>query len=199
MDESNKSSTKEDWITVGRIRTAFGVKGWLKLESFTEPADNIELYNCWRLSQGKQSKPIVIEQITVKQIDARRTDILVKLEGIENREDARLLANSLVQVPKAELPALDEEEFYWHQLVGLAVYQIADNPDDALELIGTIASLLETGANDVLVVQRSAGKSVSKTGTNAEHSEILIPYLPETVVKKVDIEQARILVDWFYD
>lgn len=176
----------DDWVTVGRIRTAFGVKGWLKLESFTEPASNILQYRDWRLCQGSRVTPIEIDEV-----DARNDQILVLVKGVDNRESAQQLANSQVQVPKSELPELGEKDYYWHQLEGLEVYQVDGNESVK---IGRVKSLLETGANDVLVVQRER-----HSGNESEPPEILIPYLPELVVKDVDLEQGRILVDWYYD
>jgi len=183
----------DDWVTVGRIRTAFGVKGWLKLESFTEPASNILQYRDWRLCKGSRTTAIEIDKV-----DARNDQILVLIKGVDSRESARQLANSQVQVPITELPDLDDEDYYWHQLEGLEVYQFAGNEPGAActepAKIGRIKSLLETGANDVLVVQPEPDP-----GHKGELPEILIPYLPGSVVKDVDLEQGRMLVDWYYD
>ena len=117
---------------------------------------------------------------------------MVRIAGVDDREQARLLANSLVQVPKAELPALGDEDYYWHQLEGLDVYQVANGQFGRTKKIGRVDSLLETGANDVLVVQPEAD-------FKTEAQEILIPYLLGSAVKQVDMEQGRILVDWYYD
>ena len=172
----------DDWVTVGRIRTAFGVKGWLKVESFTEPAQNILDYGGWQLSKGKQVSAITVDEVALKQ-----NQLLVHVKGIDDREAARQLANSLIQVPKSELLDLDSGDYYWHQLVGLQVFQ-ASETDGESKLVGQVVSLLETGANDVLVVRPQSDKA-----------EILIPYLPETVVKAVDLDRGEILVDWYYD
>lgn len=171
------------WVTVGRIRTVYGVKGWMKVESFTEPASNLLNYNGWRLVPDERAlKPKVLQLDGVEQ---RQNDILVRLVGVENREDAKRFANHLIQVPQSELPALDAKEYYWCELQGLDVYQV-DRDENKAQLIGRVESLLETGANDVLVVSSQA------------EGEILIPYLPETVVKRVDLDAGQIWVDWEY-
>ncbi len=192
-------NTITDWVTVGRIRSAFGVRGWLKITSFTEPPDNILRYRGWQLESRGQVKDIVVDDTEVQQ-----GQILVHIEGIDEREQAKQLANFFIRVRRSELPALEEDEYYWHELIGLAVYQVAGEKGaapkvagssmDEPQYIGEVASMLETGANDVLVV--SAG-SAEETAQAAE--EILIPYLPGDVVKSIDLEQRRILVDWYYD
>ncbi|NNC54394.1 MAG: 16S rRNA processing protein RimM [Pseudomonadales bacterium] len=193
-------------MVVGRLKSVFGVRGWIKLESFTEPADNILSYSPWRLipaapdgkasgtSVQRQAVPLGIEPEAIEQ---RAKEFVVKLKGFDNREQAATLVGMLLEVPRQSLPEAGDGEYYWHQLEGLEVYCVAAAPEHKgqgqsehieSEHIGCVDHLLATGANDVLVVR-------AKHNSN----EILIPYLPGTVVREVDLQRGRILVSWQVD
>jgi 16S rRNA processing protein RimM len=98
-----------------------------------------------------------------------------------------------VVVPEGSLPRLEPGDYYWSQLQGLQVWcRDAGQPDNADRvLLGTVDYLIETGANDVLVVKPAAG--------SIDQRERLIPYLPGDVVTRVDLAEAVIEVDWFLE
>src|SRR5690554_1838604 len=109
----------------------------------------------------------------------------ILLKGIDDRELARSYGGAEIRVPTELLPELPEGEFYWHQLEGLEVFTVDG------ECLGKVHHLLETGSNDVLVVHATA--------SSIDQRERLIPYLPDLpdqVVKGVDLENSRIVVDW---
>ena len=170
--------TKNSQETViGQITSVFGVKGWLKVYSYTEPKEGILDYRDWTLVlNGKR--------IPAKLVDGRRQGqgIVVRLKGINDRDLARTYCGAEVRVSTAELPELPEGEFYWFQLEGLDVYTVDD------ECLGKVHHLMETGSNDVLVVQATAG--------SIDQRERLIPYLPGEVVQNVDLDSKRMVVDW---
>lgn len=172
----------QGYITLGKITTVYGVKGWVKVQSFTDPFDNILDYRDWRLKrQGSQA----IEDVVV--VDGRRHNksIVVQLQGYDDRERARSLAQAEIQVLASTLPEPDEGEFYWHQLQGMTVIDV----DDEQSVFGIVDSFLATGANDVMVVR-------APTARTGDDQEILIPWLPERVIKHVDLEARVIEVDW---
>jgi 16S rRNA processing protein RimM len=103
-------------------------------------------------------------------------DVIIKLAGINTPEEARLLTGKLIAITRSQLPALDQNEYYWSDLIGLTVV----NKDGTV--YGKVAYLIETGSNDVLVVKG-----------DKEHA---IPYLYGSVVLNVDLEKQQILVDW---
>ena len=195
-----------DWVTVGRIKTVYGVRGWLKVESFTEPANNLLSYisaadtneaNSWRLlpEAGAIAAEAGVtvdrrQQAGAVQVDEaklRNNDILIHLVGVDDREAAQRFSRHFIQVAKTALPAASDGDYYWHQLEGLRVYQVATNGHEEF-LLGQVDYLLATGANDVLVISRENGSG-----------EVLIPYRPGAVVKAVDLDEGRMLVDWYYD
>lgn len=169
-------------ITIGEIGAVYGVKGWVKVNSFTEPKDNILAYASWQLEKNGKSQVVIID-------DARRhgNGIIVHIEGVDDRDEARAYCKSQIRINAHDMPDLDEEDYYWHQLEGLDVYLLSEPG----KLIGKVDYLIETGANDVLVV-----KSIINDISDAE---VLIPYLPDSVVKKVDLDKGVILVDWDLD
>jgi 16S rRNA processing protein RimM len=159
-------------IKVGKIGSTYGVRGWIKVLSYTEYGDNILDYKPWYLSKDKENwKPVEIE-------DGRMHGdrVIVKFKGIDTPEKAALLTGNVVGITRSQLPTLKENEFYWSDLEGLTV--INKNGD----ILGNVIYLIETGSNDVLVVKGEK-----------EHA---IPYLFGDVVLSVDLEKKEIHVDW---
>ena len=184
---------QERHITVGQISAVFGVKGWLKVHSYTEPMENILSYTCdqWLLEKNGQQQSVKVDE-------ARRhgNGIIVHIKDIDDRDVARQFCKSQIRIPVSAMPALDEDDFYWHQLQGLNVYQLNDQGMQG-DLLGVVDYLLETGANDVLVI-KTPGRGEGSRG-EGNSGEVLIPYVPEQVVKRVDIERRTLLVDWTPD
>ncbi|MCL7944317.1 ribosome maturation factor RimM [Marinobacter sp. ATCH36] len=162
---------------IGQITSVFGVKGWLKVHSFTDPREGILNYRDWTLVHDGKRIPARLEE-------GRRQGqgIVVRLKGISDREVARGYCGADVIVPTEELPELPEGEYYWYQLEGLGVFTTEN------ECLGRVHHLIETGSNDVLVVRA--------TDASIDQRERLIPYLPDQVVRSVELGESRIVVDW---
>jgi 16S rRNA processing protein RimM len=168
-------------VVVGKITSVFGVKGWVKIHSYTEPMENLLAYrNCY-LQQAGSWQPLKFDDVKY-----HGKGLVGAIKGVEDREQARLYCQCDLAVPKADMPDLPEEDFYWHQLVGLTV--VTATADGTRLLLGKVAQMMETGANDVLVVRPCQG--------SIDQRERLIPWLPEQVIVQVDKEQAEITVDW---
>lgn len=158
-------------IAVGRINGLYGVAGWMRVYSHTAPRAGILDYSPWYLEQAGTSRPYPVAEGRV-----HGKGIVVRLEGVADREQARALLGSDITVERRQLPPLPAGEFYWVDLLGLDVVTVAGT------VLGTVADFIETGANDVLVVRGER-----------EH---LVPYLPERVITAVDRAAGRITVDW---
>ncbi|ARU55302.1 16S rRNA-processing protein RimM [Oleiphilus messinensis] len=180
-----KQSDANEYTVVGKITTAYGVKGWVKIFSFTDPIENILKYKHWvlqkpgipgRSSNGQQNSCSVIKG------KHHGKGVVALLEGCQNRDDALALQGAEIAVRKQELPELDAGEFYWHQLEGLAVVL-----EEGVKL-GRVDHLIETGSNDVLIVK--------PTPDSMDDKERLIPYLPDQVIKSVNLESGLLTVDW---
>ena len=163
--------TDRRFINVGKISGVFGVKGWLKIFSYTEPRENILTYSPWQLRKGEWC-----ERLEVSGGRRQGNALVAQLDGIEDREAAARLAGCQIFIEREQLPAAGGDEYYWTDLCGLKVFN-----RDGQEL-GVVDHLLETGANDVLVV----------TGER----ERLIPFLMGNTVIKVDLAAGCLHVDW---
>ncbi|MGV6473296.1 ribosome maturation factor RimM [Azotobacter vinelandii] len=166
-------------IVLGKITSVHGVRGEVKVYSFTDPIDNLLDYRFWTLRRGDERR-----QIELVRGRPQGRLLVARLKGIEDRDGARALADFEVCVPIAQLPRLDEGEFYWHQLEGLRVV------DREGHLFGKVDHLLETGANDVLVVRPCTG--------SLDDRERLLPYTDQCVLR-VDLAAGEIRVDWDAD
>lgn len=161
-------------IVVGRFGRIHGIKGYITIHSFTEPRDNILQYSDWSMFVNRQWQPVELLDIQVQ-----KKSFIALVKGCETRELASLLTNADIAVSRYSLPDTKPGEYYWHDLIGL---QVIDNQGN---LLGKVKEIMPTGANDVLVVMGE--------------KRYLIPYLPETVIKHVDLEQGLINVDWDVD
>lgn len=169
-----QKTTQDDKVIIGRLGAAFGVRGWLKVNSFTEPFDNILSYQPWLIRRKGQWQTVGIEDIEI-----HGKSIVVKLQGCDDREKAKLFTNAEIAIEKTQLPALEKDEYYWTDLIGLRVTN-KENID-----LGIVESLMATGANDVLVVVKNK-------------QQRLIPYIKQ-VILKINLEQRKLLVDWDKD
>lgn len=157
-------------LVVGRFGGAHGIRGWLKITSFTDPIDNILNFNSWLVKLGSDWLPIQVEK---KQVVGKR--ILVKINDLDTPEAGQKYHNCEIGIDKSQLPKLVTGEYYWADLEGSRVVTQA-----GIEL-GVIKSIMATGSNDVLVV--------------VGERERLIPYLSHVVVD-VDLTQGVVTVDW---
>lgn len=168
------------WVVLAQVGRTHGIRGWLKLYSFTEPAQNISAYH--RFTAEVEGETV---ELQIDQMQDQGNNLIVHFTGVDQPEQARKLVGVLLKVAKSALPALPAGEYYWHQLTGLRVVNRQG------ELLGRVQKLLETGANDVLVVVPCDG--------SVDGRERLIPYLRDKVVVGIDLEQDRIEVDWGAD
>lgn len=157
-------------ITIGRIGAPFGVRGQVKVQSFTEPFDNALNYLPWYIQEGKDYHPLPLE-------DCRPHGnlLIAKIEGCDDRDQAKAYTHKTIAIENDALPTLSSDEFYWHQLEGLTVVTTTG------ETLGKVDHLIATGSNDVLVVKGER-----------EH---MIPYT-DTFVLHVSLKEGTITVDW---
>lgn len=172
-----KAYKTEDLTVVGQITSVYGVKGWLKVYSHTEPMDGIFNYQPWLVQRNGQWVPITVE-VSRK----HGKGLVVKLDKVEDRDIARQYCGLDIAIERSGLPALEVGEYYWSQLEQLTVYTLAD------ELLGKVSHLIETGSNDVLVVKGDSNSIDSR--------ERMIPYLPDQVVKEINLATGTMRVDW---
>jgi 16S rRNA processing protein RimM len=176
---STMPAPAEDLVVLGKIVSVHGIRGEVKVYSFTDPLDNLLDYRRWTLKRGTE-----VRQAELVSGRVQGNVLVAKLKGLDDREVARTYADFEILVPRSELPELDDGEYYWSQLEGLKVI------DQSGQLLGTIDHLLETGANDVMVVKPCAG--------SLDDRERLLPYT-EQCVQAVDLAAGEMRVDWDAD
>ena len=163
-----------DYIHLGEISGVFGVRGWLKVFSYTAPRENIVKYKIWQLELPSASDNY--EPIRVLNGRQQGKGVVVQLEGVTDPDQARQFIGTKIHINKYQLTPLNEGEYYWSDLEGLSV---ATTKGVAL---GKVAWLFETGNNDVLVVEGER--------------ERYIPYIIDDVIMKVNLQTSEMIVNW---
>jgi 16S rRNA processing protein RimM len=160
-------------VVMGRVAAPFAVSGWVKVQVFTARPDGLLGYPRWWLMREGGWREYAVAEAAV-----HGRSVIARLQGCEDRNAAAALRGSDVAVPRNALPEMREGEYYWADLEGLRVRTLTD------EDLGRIAGVIETGANQVLVVRGER--------------ERLIPFV-SAVVKAVDLKQGEVAVDWGAD
>lgn len=161
-------------IYLGRINGVHGVRGWVKIHSDCRPREAIFNYTKFVAKRGERS------QTELVLLDGRTQGkgLVAKFKDIDDRDSAYALNGLELHIPRSALPAPEDDEYYWADLIGLEVIS-----QDG-EHFGIVHSIFETGANDVLVVRDDTG------------AETLIPFAAPQYITMVDFEQRQIIVDW---
>jgi 16S rRNA processing protein RimM len=178
MKGKETMSEQNERIVMGKLGSTYGIRGWLKVFSYTDNAESIFDYSPWYLNQKGEWVEYKVESWK-----RHGQGYVCKLAGLDVREDAQLMTNFEIAIDPASLPELSEDEFYWRELFGMQVFTTKGYN------LGEVTDLLETGSNDVLVIKANLKDAFGQ-------KERLIPYLEEQVIKKVDREARRIEVDW---
>jgi 16S rRNA processing protein RimM len=158
-------------IELGRVGAPWGVKGWVHIDSYTDPPDGIMDYRRWVLRFGSGER--VTHQIAEGHPHADR--LVARLEGIEDRDRAAALTGAVIEVERAELPPTGEREYYQADLLGLPVRNLEDAE------LGRVSYFVESPTGPMMVVQGER-----------EH---WVPAVPKHL-RKVDLTAGLILVDW---
>jgi 16S rRNA processing protein RimM len=161
-----------DWVVVGRIGAPFGLEGWVHVVPTTAKPQDMLAYVPWHLQQGGYEVPLVVQAA-----EETARAFVVKWVGCDNRDKASRYKGASLVVPRAELPVLTHA-YYWADLEGCDVIDI-----NTQQPLGRVDYLYET-AQDIMVL---------RLGEKERH----VPFVPNDVVKEVDLGAKRILVDWF--
>jgi len=159
-------------VIVGRIGAPFGLQGWLKVTSYTEPAAKILDYQPWQLHHGKQC-----HEVTIAAIEIHHQHPWVRFMGCSDRNTAQSYVGTEIAVARANFSKLSPDEYYWTDLEGLAVINTSG------QYLGTVAYLFDNGANDVVVVE-------------GEEQQHLLPFLLDKIIIDVNLAKGVITVNW---
>ena len=170
-------------IVLGRIVAPFGIQGWVKIHPFGDDSASWRKLPHWWLSRDDNAPDAQWKQYTLTACRPHGKGLVAALAEVPDRNAAEAIDGFFIAAPREALPQPAENEYYWGDLVGLAVINEAD------EALGTVSSLLSTGAHDVLQVQDGEGKGAV---------ERLIPFVAAYVLD-VDLAARRIRVSWQKD
>ena len=170
--DAGQRTSSERMITVGRLHGAFGVRGEVKLESFTDPLRAVAKYQPWILRNARGVER-TCEGVRVRE---GGKGLIATMPGIEDKDAADALRGVDVLVPRSALPPPAAGEYYWVDLEGLRVVNV-EGAD-----FGTVSHLFSTGANDVLVAQGER--------------ERMIPFVQPDFIRSVDFDAGVVTVDW---
>ena len=168
-------------LVVGRITGCYGVKGWVKVHTYTDTPENFLGFGKWMVKRRGGPEPVEFDEGR-----PHGKGLVAHIAGVDDRTAAEAYRGLEVTVPARSLPALEAGEYYWHQLQGLQVWC---TEGEQRALLGRVDYLIETGANDVLVIAPCEG--------SVDDREHLVPYLPGDVVTRVDPAEGVIEVDWY--
>ena len=166
-------------IVLGRISAPFGVQGWVRIHPFADDPVAWSTLPQWWLAESAEMPESSWRAVKLAGKKVHGDGLIVRLEGVATRDAAEALEGQYVGVPRDQLPATQGGEYYWADLIGLTVV------NQAGVSLGKVTSLIETGANDVLVV--TEGKQ-----------ERLLPFVGH-VVSEVNLAAGCIKVDWEAD
>ncbi|MEW9798105.1 ribosome maturation factor RimM [Alteromonas sp. CYL-A6] len=168
-------SQASDKVVVGKIGAPYGVKGWVKINSYTETPEGIFDYAPWILGDNAE--------YSVDQWRPHGKSLVAKLENIDNRDDAERIKNRDIEILASQLPDLGDEGVYWRELTGMKVVT-TDGYD-----LGVVRDIFNTGANDVIQVKANVNDAFGQ-------KERLLPFVFDSVVQSVNKETRVITVDW---
>ena len=177
---ASKSAANTTHILLGKVTGVFGVRGWIKVFSDTQPRENITSYPIWWLqAAGGERRRYAVE-------NGKRSGkyVVAKLEGIDDRDAADTIIGCSIAIERDAMPPLEKDEYYWNDLLGFSVTNLQG------KVLGTVLGMLETGAHDILVVG---------TAGSEDTQDLLVPWVKEHFIKRVDVEQRTIVVDWELD
>ncbi len=161
---------------MGRVGAPYGVKGWFRVQTFTQTREALADYPRWWLGLTPQTG----REYGLESWRLHAGDLVAKLVGIEDRSAAEAVRSCVITIPRHQLPRVAAEEYYWSDLVGLSVLNTRG------ECLGVVRELLQAGAQDVLVVQDETGQ------------ERLIPFVTP-ILQWVSLEQHKLQVEWERD
>ncbi|MCL5050895.1 MAG: ribosome maturation factor RimM [Firmicutes bacterium] len=165
-------------VILGTIGAVYGIKGWLKINSFTDQPEGIFEYQPWLVGREGNWQPMEVAQWRW-----HNKGLIAKFANMDDRDAAQLLVGRKLAIAADQLPQLPDDEFYWRDLIGLQVVN-TENYD-----MGTVSQMLPTVSNDVLVVTANSNDAFGKR-------ERLIPFIQSQYVVAVDRDAKRITVDW---
>jgi 16S rRNA processing protein RimM len=203
MPETPGSETPGDLVELGRVASAYGVKGWVKIQPYSSQAEVLLNAATWWLKApaplsraGALSSPSPVKVLACR---AHGSSVVANLGGVDDRTRAESLKGYGIWVSRSAFPSSDPDEYYWVDLVGCCLW---GERDGVPELIGTVSEVLDNGAHAVLRVARMAagpgGELAVLEDSRGRALEVLVPFVAAHV-HHVDLAARRLDSDWPVD
>lgn len=190
MPDQDKSPTgiplPDDLVPVGHISGAFGIQGWVRVQPYSSDADALLHAKTWWLGASDASGGL--RDVEMLHSKPHGTEVVAMLMGIADRNAAEALRGVSVRIRRSHFPPPADNEFYWVDLIGLAVVNLQGEP------LGVVGDLMDNGAHPILRVTAPQDEAAEKTGSR----ELLIPFV-DRFVHTVDQTDKKITVDWERD
>ena len=171
----------DDLVQVGHVSGAYGIVGGIRVTPYSTDADALLNVKTWWID-----KP-VLRSVSVRSAKLHGGDVVATLVGMRDRDEAEALKGATVQVARSEFPQLEEDEYYWSDLIGLDVVNLQG------EALGKVTDMMHNGAQSILRIAPVADPAVEATAP-----ERLVPFV-EQFVKTVDLDKKLITLDWGLD
>lgn len=175
--EKNINFFDQKLLTIGKFGSPYGIRGWVKILSFTEIPEYIFHYKPWLVR-----KTNLLEIIKLNNWKKNNKTTIAKIDGINDRTQAELIKNQKIFINNHSLPKLTKGNYYWKDIIGCTVININNY------IFGNVKKLIETGSNDVLVVRSNCKDFAIK--------ERFIPFIEQKIIKNINISNKIIKVDW---
>jgi len=187
LTDKNASGVQvpDDLVQVGFVYGAYGVAGWVRVRPFSEDADALLSVKSWWLDKPN------VRDVVVKQCKLHGGDVCAQLVGVTDRNEAEALKGAAVSVPRSQFPSLSDDEFYWAELIGLAVVNVQG------ENLGTVHDMMSNGPQSILRVT-PVPTVTADSSPEVAAQERLIPFVDQFIIK-VDKAAKTITVDWGLD
>lgn len=175
-------ATPDDLVTVGYVTGAYGIQGWVRVRPYSAQADALLASKTWWVDKPGMAR----QDIDVMQSKGHSGDVVARLTGVADRNAAEALKGTVVLISRRHFPALDDDEYYWVDLIGSMVENLQG------ESLGVVSDMMDNGAHPILKVTRPEVPGA------APGPEQLIPFVDE-FVKSVQLQDKKIVVDWGLD
>lgn len=159
-------------VVLGKVGSSYGLQGWLKIQSYTYPLDNVLDYKHCYVGKDKQWREF---ELTEGRLHGK--GVVAHFKGFDSPEIAKQLTNLFIAIPRNALPDTNKDEYYWHDLIGLDVINLVG------KRLGTIQEFFDSGPHDIMVIRD-------------EKEEFLIPFVRDVFVKAIDLQAKTVTVDW---
>lgn len=182
---STGSTIQTEYVPLAVMSAPFGKEGWIRLKVFSDDWETHVSATTLYINTGKYWYPIEFDGL-----EWQSKGYIAKIPGSDTRDQARAFTGREIGIKRADLPQLNNGDYYWSDLIGLTVVDFSDTD----KVLGIVKGMLETGSNDVLVIRDKNDDDIAETTDHQKDK--LLPFQMDVAIKRIDLEAKKIYVDW---